>query len=569
MFPRTSTFSLIMLLLSTSTSALQTKARDFNERELIVGGTKVTDTSKYPYMTGLQSAYVTFCGATLVAPNVLLTAAHCMDDMTDETFAKIGSEKFNLQSKVVHPNFKLKAHMVGGKNGPIPEYDYMLLVLYRDSAAPIVVLEDGIDWNDKATIIGKGVHSSDGNSVFSLHEAEIDIISKADDIKSTCSSYRGAFHTNHMICAASPGKDSCSGDSGGPLLQNGKQIGVVSYEFGCAKFEYPGVYARVSYAHSWITSELKAIKDAGKSLGGEYMSQAPCMAGSTRVVTPEGLVRVDELEVGMQAMGITAEDVQDPNCNVVAIGSNGVGSVYGNYTSQHFVRQDNRTVSEHGENGERRTDSLFDVLLDCPFGVDEVGSQFSAMANYHAVEEDRPSVSIDQYLIVYKVLLMLVKKTGTFWMYSESYKNITDARIKESEIIDLMMECLDSNFDQKACVRLEEAAKIFVEEQFPSSKRRALVGVSNITIMEEAGGSYGDIIKGAFPMLGSPTGGNGTVVYALRQEVQKSGTPGLYAVLSTLIVVASLSVTAMIMIVWRRRRSGKSKELAPESIVQV
>jgi len=288
--------------------------------------------------------------------------------------------------------------------------------------------------------------------------------------------------------------------------------------------------------------------------------QTPCMAGSTRVVTPEGLVRVDELEVGMQAMGITAEDVQDPNCNVVAIGSNGVGSVYGNYTSQHFVRQDNRTVSEHGENGERRTDSLFDVLLDCPFGVDEVGSQFSAMANYHAVEEDRPSVSIDQYLIVYKVLLMLVKKTGTFWMYSESYKNITDAKIKESEIIDLMMECLDSNFDQKACVRLEEAAKIFVEEQFPSSKRRSLVGVSNITIMEEAGGSYGDIIKGAFPMLGSPTGGNGTVVYALRQEVQKSGTPGLYAVLSTLIVVASLSVTAMIMIVWRRRRSGKSKQ---------
>jgi len=264
-----------MLLLSTSTSALQTKARDFNERELIVGGTKVTDTSKYPYMTGLQSAYVTFCGATLVAHNVLLTAAHCMDAMTDETFAKIGSEKFYIQSKVVHPNFKLKAHMVGGKNGPIPEYDYMLLVLDRDSAAPIVVLEDGIDWNDKATIIGKGIHSFDGNPVFSLHEAEIDIISKADDIKSTCSSYRGAFHTNHMICAASPGKDSCSGDSGGPLLQNGKQIGVVSYGFGCAKFEYPGVYARVSYAHSWITSELKAIKDAGKSFYGEYVSSVP------------------------------------------------------------------------------------------------------------------------------------------------------------------------------------------------------------------------------------------------------------------------------------------------------
>jgi hypothetical protein len=217
-------------------------------------------------------------------------------------------------------------------------------------------------------------------------------------------------------------------------------------------------------------------------------------------------------------------------------------------------------------------------LLDCPFGVDEVGYQFSAMANYHAAKEDRPSASIDQYLTVYTVLLGLVKKTGTFWMYSESYKNITDARIKESDIIDLMMECLDSNLDQKPCMRLEEAAKTFVEEQFPSSEttmRRTLFGANNITIMEETdhddglerGGSYGDIIKAAFPMLGSPTGGNGTVVYALRQEVQKSGSPpGLYAVLSTVIVVASISVIATIMIVRRNRRNGKSKEVAPELI---
>ena len=52
------------------------------------------------------------------------------------------------------------------------------------------------------------------------------------------------------------GKDSCQGDSGGPIVirKNNKhiQVGVVSWGEGCARENYPGVYARVSSAHGWI-----------------------------------------------------------------------------------------------------------------------------------------------------------------------------------------------------------------------------------------------------------------------------------------------------------------------------
>lgn len=48
-----------------------------------------------------------------------------------------------------------------------------------------------------------------------------------------------------------------------------------------------------------------------------------CMAGSTRVRTPTGLIRVDELEEGMQVMGVTTEGEQKPDCAVVGIGING------------------------------------------------------------------------------------------------------------------------------------------------------------------------------------------------------------------------------------------------------
>ncbi|XP_028332642.1 tryptase gamma-like, partial [Gouania willdenowi] len=58
------------------------------------------------------------------------------------------------------------------------------------------------------------------------------------------------------------GKDSCQGDSGGPLVnQKGStwvQSGVVSFGFGCARPNLPGVYSRVSRYQSWINSHIQS-----------------------------------------------------------------------------------------------------------------------------------------------------------------------------------------------------------------------------------------------------------------------------------------------------------------------
>ena len=56
-----------------------------------------------------------------------------------------------------------------------------------------------------------------------------------------------------MICAGEKGKDSCDGDSGGPMLDSaGMLVGIVSWGMGCGRERFPGVYTEVSAFSQWI-----------------------------------------------------------------------------------------------------------------------------------------------------------------------------------------------------------------------------------------------------------------------------------------------------------------------------
>ena len=115
----------------------------------------------------------------------------------------------------------------------------------------------------KPAVIGWGKRSKTKSGVDHLREAYIPLV----DNPSCNTKYQGLREIgSKQICAGDENKDSCGGDSGGPLLSSelgeGKWavIGVVS--FGpreCAHDgKIPGVYARVDEYLDWIESKTKS-----------------------------------------------------------------------------------------------------------------------------------------------------------------------------------------------------------------------------------------------------------------------------------------------------------------------
>ena len=230
----------------------------------IIGGSDA-DVSNYPYFSLLIGASGDWiCGGTLIAPNVILGAAHCTQDEDAIVSARImgqsdSSNEVNIERIEIHPDFD-----------PLNMWnaDFALFFLKEDLKLDFVSSLDNIDLpefplesGEPLTVIGFGLTEKNTYSDV-LRETTINYITQ-EDCRAIYAPH-GIEITDYMLCAQSTQsnkpQDSCNGDSGGPLMHTFNdftfQVGVVSWGVSCADDYYPAVYSRVSKASDWIASAI-------------------------------------------------------------------------------------------------------------------------------------------------------------------------------------------------------------------------------------------------------------------------------------------------------------------------
>ncbi|MGH2805699.1 MAG: S1 family peptidase [Actinomycetota bacterium] len=233
--------------------------------EAIVGGQLASE--DYTHMAAFLENGSQICGASLIAPEWILSAAHCVgrtDPPSRYSFriggvrdlAEEGGETIAADRVIVHPEYEGLG------------FDVSLFHLERPSTfAPISLANPTTQrhlWepDDIARVIGYGGQVFLMPSVDEqLREVDVPVVSD-EDCEATV--FQGIDETTEVCAGELHGtEDSCQGDSGGPLMVRDEQgqwlqMGVVSWGNGCAVPTQYGIYARVgdSTLYDWIQQTI-------------------------------------------------------------------------------------------------------------------------------------------------------------------------------------------------------------------------------------------------------------------------------------------------------------------------
>lgn len=236
------------------------KLQTFNER--IVGGQNAVPHIA-PYMVSLHYLNRQHCGAAIISPSWVVTAAHCLIVSATGQFEVLAGRHNILvpepASEQRRPINRARTWSHPLYHGPTAPYDIAMIHVapaftFNAFVSAIALPAPGLIHHGLTTVFGWGISGFNPITLPAiLQTADRPIIPWAQCLAILTGS---SFHST-KLCAGplTGGISSCTGDSGGPLVQNGQLVGIVSWGSSlCGVPNSPGVYVRISAFNDWIAS---------------------------------------------------------------------------------------------------------------------------------------------------------------------------------------------------------------------------------------------------------------------------------------------------------------------------
>ncbi|XP_014280682.1 venom serine protease [Halyomorpha halys] len=247
----------------------------------IVGG-KEAGRNEYPWIVAFQtrSSIWTFCGGAIVTPWHIVTAAHCVDKyQAGDLVVVLGAHDVHnkyestqnrkyVEKIIMHPLYNKKT-MLHDLAIVVTSTEIKYNKLVGPACMPSEKLGDEMA-GQMLKAIGWGRYDPKrpyADKIKKLKEVDLEIITNG-----VCRKSWGIDPTGLQICTYTPRKDTCNGDSGGPLTwldpatNRFTLVGAVSFGAeDCGNDPRPGVNTNISAYLKWINDHISRTKSGAKT----------------------------------------------------------------------------------------------------------------------------------------------------------------------------------------------------------------------------------------------------------------------------------------------------------------
>ncbi|XP_016070316.1 PREDICTED: neutrophil elastase [Miniopterus natalensis] len=218
----------------------------------IVGGRQARPHA-WPFMVSLQQRGGHFCGGTLVAPNFVMSAAHCVNGINFQAVQVVLGAHNLRQREPTRQLFGIQQVFENGFDAQRLLNDIVILQLNGSATinanvqvARLPEQDQGVGNGEQCLAMGWGRLGTNRPPPRVLQELNVTVVTSLCRRTNVCTLVRGRR------------AGICFGDSGGPLVCNGLIHGIDSFIRGsCGSGFYPDAFAPVAQFADWINSIIR------------------------------------------------------------------------------------------------------------------------------------------------------------------------------------------------------------------------------------------------------------------------------------------------------------------------